>query len=517
MSLSDAPFVFAGENAKPDLLGRGPAVEALRRMLGGAALSTPLVVGIYGGWGTGKTSVMQTLRVRLEETASDPLAIWFDAWIYARQETALWRALLLRIVAALRERTEMPDDKTLTSSAYDVAFARYKKLWVNDQDAEAARAALDEARDRLYRSMTLTTKGGLKVDWWGALPLAADAALTAVTAGLNAQVAQAIVGKDAQGGLTTALAKWFKGEDTRKAVKLIEREASERYVEQVTSLEQFQELFRELLARFGIGEKGRRLFVFVDDLDRCLPEDAVAALEAIKLFLDLPGCIFVLGMDRLMVEQGIRVRYKGLKDLGFDFDAVAYLDKVIQVPLNLPMLGETQVRAYLAGISEAAAAGAFGACSDLILEVAPPNPRTLKRLLNSLLLTLYLDGFDDAALADTKPSMARKDRVRRLCKLLLLQVCFDPAWRAVAAGGRETLKAAEQIGKGREAKGLDAEVKRLFEGRAMERLFRLGPDLGILPDRDLDALLTLTKATQSPEPHPGTPESSVAPIMPETS
>ena len=45
--------------------------------------------------------------------------------------------------------------------------------------------------------------------------------------------------------------KWFKGDDTKTAVKLIEREASERYVEQVTSLERFQELFRELLALLG--------------------------------------------------------------------------------------------------------------------------------------------------------------------------------------------------------------------------------------------------------------------------
>jgi len=102
--------------------------------------------------------------------------------------------------------------------------------------AEDARQELDEARSSLYRSLTLKESGGIKVNWWGALPLAADAALTALTAGLNKEVAHAIGGKDSEGGLATALAKWFKVKDTQEAFKLIEREASERYVEQLTDL-----------------------------------------------------------------------------------------------------------------------------------------------------------------------------------------------------------------------------------------------------------------------------------------
>ena len=55
--------------------------------------------------------------------------------------------------------------------------------------------------------------------------------------------------------------------------------------------------------------KEARLIVFVDDLDRCLPEKAIEVLEAIKLFLEVPGVVFVLGMDREVVERGIEARY----------------------------------------------------------------------------------------------------------------------------------------------------------------------------------------------------------------
>src|SRR5215510_794705 len=73
---ADIPLVFTAPGT--DWLECGPAVEALRRLLDSPALATPLVIGVYGGWGTGKSSVMQTLEAAL--TASERLILWFDAW-----------------------------------------------------------------------------------------------------------------------------------------------------------------------------------------------------------------------------------------------------------------------------------------------------------------------------------------------------------------------------------------------------------------------------------------------------
>jgi len=462
-------------------------VQALRRLLDSPALETPLVIGVYGSWGTGKTSVMQTLAAAL--TAPERLILWFDAWVYARQEQALWRALLLRVVEALSERTVTPDERRLQGDEYDRAKRDFDTLWISREEARDARQELDEARSSLYRSVTLQERGAIRVNWWGVLPLAADAALTALTAGLNKEVAHAIAGKDTEGGLATALAKWFKGKDTQEVVKLIEREASERYVEQLTSLEQFQDLFKKLLGRFHIGDE-RRLFVFVDDLDRCLPEDAVAALEAIKLFLDLNGCVFVLGMDREVVEQGIRVRYASFEKVGFD--ARAYLDKIIQVPFNLPPLGSAQIDRYLGHLSSEAGGSAAALCRDLIRAAAPPNPRTLKRVLNALLLTLYLDGHDDASL-NRLQNQGDKDRARRLAKLVLLQVCFDEAWHAIVAGGCP-IKDAEKFILGSEIQ-LSEETKKLFRGTRLEALFKAEPRFSALTEDEIARLMTLSKIT----------------------
>ena len=68
-------------------------------------------------------------------------------------------------------------------------------------------------------------------------------------------------------------------------------------------VEDFEKTFAEAIPL--LEDKEARLIVFVDDLDRCLPEKAVEVLEAIKLFLEVKGVVFVLGMDQEIVRRGI--------------------------------------------------------------------------------------------------------------------------------------------------------------------------------------------------------------------
>ena len=354
---------------------------------------------------------------------------------------------------------------------------------------------LDEARASLYRSMTLKEQGGVRFNWTGALPLAADVALSAVTAGISTQVAKAMSGDEHSGGLTSALTKWFKGDDTQKAMKLIERVQSERYVEQVVSLEQFQDRFRELLKRFGVGTK-RKLYVFIDDLDRCLPEEAVAALEAVKLFLNMEGCVFVLGMDREVVEQGIRVRYKELGP-ATSFDPREYLDKIVQIPFSLPPLGADQISNYLRHLSEQDGQQAAVACNDLIRAAAPANPRTLKRVLNILTLTLYLDGMNDTDIKSIKRE--KSDRVRHICKIVLIQILFPRAYHLLAQDPL-LLREVENFAERRQNKLRD-EDKAIFDQPRLQQLLTLPPIFTPLSDTNIGRLFTLSKTTASSPEH----------------
>ena len=49
--------------------------------------------------------------------------------------------------------------------------------------------------------------------------------------------------------------------------------------------------------------------MFVDDLDRCMPDVALDLLEAIKIILDEFRCVFLLAADEELISEGLRHRY----------------------------------------------------------------------------------------------------------------------------------------------------------------------------------------------------------------
>ncbi len=112
----------------------------------------------------------------------------------------------------------------------------------------------------------------------------------------------------------------------------------------------------------------RPLVIFVDDLDRCTPSTVVQVIEAVNLFLagQLTNCIFVLAMDPEVVAAHIETAYQGVVDrmargtgradpadeLGWRF-----LEKVIQLPLTLPVMEVARRDAFYASFFDSGPTG----------------------------------------------------------------------------------------------------------------------------------------------------------------
>jgi predicted KAP-like P-loop ATPase len=77
-----------------------------------------------------------------------------------------------------------------------------------------------------------------------------------------------------------------------------------------------------------------KLVVFIDDLDRCKPEKAAEIFEFIKVFLDIPGIVFILGLSDKVIERALRERYRYLEG---DFSASDYVKKIVQLPVDIPL------------------------------------------------------------------------------------------------------------------------------------------------------------------------------------
>lgn len=104
----------------------------------------------------------------------------------------------------------------------------------------------------------------------------------------------------------------------------------------------FQDEFRSLVETLE-----RPVVVLVDDLDRCLPEQVLEILQAIRLFLAVPGSAFVLATDERVVRDAVRLRYpQAAADSETDLPQ-EYLEKIVQIPIRIPPLGASQIETYL--------------------------------------------------------------------------------------------------------------------------------------------------------------------------
>lgn len=124
------------------------------------------------------------------------------------------------------------------------------------------------------------------------------------------------------------------------------------YKDKVGFLTRFEEDFARiihLVTNNGFGWKKSKLIIFVDDLDRCEPPKAADIVEAINLFLDADGCVFVIGMDSDSVAKSIEVKYKDLFDrikaenAGVVSLGRAFLDKIVQIPFTVPRATPSQI------------------------------------------------------------------------------------------------------------------------------------------------------------------------------
>ena len=169
---------------------------------------------------------------------------------------------------------------------------------------------------------------------------------------------------------------------------VMEKRLLQEAVDQLLSL--------KLVLAGKINRPKRKAIIFIDDLDRCVPDTAFRILESIKVYLNLNNCVFVLGMDLEQVEH-ILMQYHE-KQFSDETDKTShlknisrlYLEKICQDVYHLPLPDIIQRKEYL----EFLLIGRMGAIEshlDKLLtiiedyEVLPPFPRSIKIWANVII------------------------------------------------------------------------------------------------------------------------------------
>jgi predicted ATPase len=370
---------LADTPAEKDILDYRAYRDALVSIIEGLDSRTPLTVSIFGHWGSGKTTLLRMVTDELRQR--NVQTIWVNVWQFGNEED-VWSAFLQSIL--LKVKREMPWLKRLL---FSFGLLRRQIKW-------------DEVGKRvpefLFRVLIVIVPLFISLTFLAANPSASSK----VTVGAGTILSAVL-------GWLLVLQPYVNAVRNRVKVDLKGLVRSSKLRERVSVLDQFKTDFDDMIVSL-VGREGR-LVIFVDDLDRCQPDRIVQVLDAIKLFLDTPRCVYLVGLDRDIVEQAIKVKFKEYRQP--EIEAREYLEKIIGLPFDLPPLSGDQmsllVKSLASDLPDA------GRSTEVFALGQEPNPRKVKRTINMFLLLW--------ALAQGREELKDAIKPTRLAKIVVIQ------------------------------------------------------------------------------------------------
>ena len=252
---ADKPIKTGSE----DLLGRSFFSKQLAKALYECDARDGLVIGLFGKWGSGKTSVinmtMNEIKNMGEDSENEPLIVTFSPWNYSDKDN-LTRLFFHRLITRIEGQDNQSEKKEL---------GKKLKKYVNILDGLALVPVFGNALAAVLK--------GFARDW------------------VN---------------------------------KLLE----------VPDLDKAKEDLETILK-----ESNQKIIVMIDDIDRLTNSQIRDIFHLVKQVGNLPNIVYILSMDREIV-------CRALKEI-HNIDGYEYLEKIIQIPFEIPQISKIKVHEYL--------------------------------------------------------------------------------------------------------------------------------------------------------------------------
>lgn len=264
--------------AKKDYLNYLEVAEVVSEILLDPGMR-PVSIGIFGTWGTGKSSLLNLIEDEVTRQAKDKaIVIRFDAWLYQGFDDA--RAALIDVIARNLYQAAKDDEGLLTL-------------------AKRFLARVNTMRTLGIAVEILAATHGIPM--FGAAAKAVGALGSYITGTPTDDDAQAVaVGGKVVAGVWDAEMKKSPPEE----------------------IDAFRDEFSALLKGLN-----KTMVVFVDNLDRCLPAQTIHTLEALRLFLFMGHSAFVVAADEDMVRHSVSQHFRDANSRHI----TDYLDKLGRV------------------------------------------------------------------------------------------------------------------------------------------------------------------------------------------
>lgn len=237
-----------------DVLNRGSFAESLAKTIVQYSSPSSLTIGLYGRWGSGKTSLLNMIFENVEKIDDSVAIIRFDPWLCSDP-----RQLVTQFFKQM-------------ATAIKVKKPKAEKVW----------ELIDQYADVFDLTSILNVRG-------------------------------------------IAVVPFF-----RILAKIAKKQAEQRLKDVQKSKEQIAA---------SLSKEKLKIVVSIDDIDRLSEEEIIAVFQLVKSLADFPNMIYVLAFDYDVVIRALGEVQHG--------DGKEYLEKIIQVPFEIPAPSMTDIHEAL--------------------------------------------------------------------------------------------------------------------------------------------------------------------------
>lgn len=202
------------------------------------------------------------------------------------------------------------------------------------------------------------------------------------------------------------------------------------------STDEYEMLLKDKIEEKIHKNKDYKIITVIDDLDRLSINKMVEALDAIKAFVGLERCIFIVPFDDAILKRALEMeKIDGLQSDNEIIESELILDKLFQFKIYLPPILKYDIKEYAIKLVKEKAPGFLNdycneeIMNNLIKRVLIHNgvttPRQVKKIIN-IFISNYMIAFNRGILGKVERDIFTNDiAIKQIAKISVLQADFN--------------------------------------------------------------------------------------------
>lgn len=390
----------------------------------------PFNVAIIGKWGMGKSSLINMLKKVLEQDQTDVYMIQeINAWKYQKEEFG--RAFLKQLLQGIEGR------KFNSKEEFEHILQKYLNQDVKIENDQSHVKAPEQIKSGWHR-WKKTIRGILGISGFIFLLvfiykcIALNLFLGHFPELLRASFI--CFCKNVATILIVPIMVWYG--------KIYMDKLAEKKNVQVglnfplETRDDYENYLKSVLREKKYANK--KIITIIDDLDRLDSSKIVEALDALKVFMDLDKCIFIVPFDDAILKKALEEkRVSNLTSTESEIDSDLILDKLFQYKVYIPELVKINIKKYAVElfqkncqdfITEYMNGNMEEACrivQNIVIHKHVSTPRQVKKLINNFINNMIIACKREKKQTVQKGFATELDSIRMIAKISVLQADFN--------------------------------------------------------------------------------------------